>query len=135
MHTNCAVQYLRGVGLLFACVSAVIAAPLSASTSYANPANPSATTVVDRALPLSVSEYGGEPEPARGIDTAKSAGLELLVYTPEQGQESDDFSTVARHRGFRKFFLLVFICGAIIRFFTSPTFIAFIRDTLDPKVW
>jgi len=116
-------------------VSAVIAAPLSASTSYANPANQSATTVIDRVLPLSVSEYGGEPEPARGIDTAKSAGLELLVYTPEQGQESDDFSTVARHRGFRKFFLLVFICGAIIRFFTSPTFIAFIRDTLDPKVW
>jgi len=61
--------------------------------------------------------------------------VQSLVYTPDGGQESDDFNTVARHRGFRKFFLLVFICGAVIRFFTSPTFVTFITDALDPKSW
>lgn len=132
-----AVQYIR-VGALFAFVLAVVsAAPLrAAATTYNNPAYSNEGTILDRFLPLSLSDYF---EPVDHLSTVTDAdapgGVQSLVYTPEGGQESDDFSTVARHRGFRKFFLLVFVCGGIIRFFTSPTFITFIRDALDPRSW
>ena len=132
------VSYLRGVVALFAFALALSPAPTrAASATYDNHAYHNAGTGVDRLLSVSVSEYGWELS-ARVSAVAADNGpsrVQSLVYTPDGGQESDDFGTVARHRGFRKFFLVVFICGAIIRFFTSPTFITFIRDALDPKSW
>ncbi len=133
------VLYLRHVAPLFAFVLAImLPAPMRAAVAtYDNPVVKNVGTGVDRLLTVSVSEYGWKP--ADHVSTVAEdngpSGVQSLVYTPDAGQESDDFSTVARHRGFRKFFLLVFICGAIIRFFTSPTFLTFIRDALDPKSW
>ena len=90
-----------------------------------------------RLLSVSVSVHGWRPADrvSTVADVNEPVGVQSLVYMPDGSQESDDFSTVARHRGFRKFFLVVFICGAIIRFFTSPTFVTFITDALDPKSW
>jgi hypothetical protein len=140
MLTKGIVPYLRGVGPIFAFALAVVAsaAPLnSAVSTYGlpdNPAHQNSSAVVDRFLPLSTLDSSWEPVSAVE-DTRQPAQVQSLVYSPDDSQESDDFNTVARHRGFRKFFLLVFVCGALIRFFTSPTFVAFITDALDPKSW
>ena len=136
------VPYLRGVGPLFAFVLAVIsAAPLTSATStYGFPdthSKQNTGTVVGRFLPLSVSDYGSEAvDRVSAVDDAQThGGVQSLVFTPDDGLEQPDGFGDVRHRGLRKFLLLVFICGAIIRFFTSPTFLAFITDALDPKSW
>ena len=138
------VPYLRGVGSLFAFVllAATSATPLKSATSMYgfpdNPANQNVGTVVDRFLPLSMSDYGLDAaNHVSAVDDANTqAAVQSLVYTPDDGQDqSDEFNYVVRHRNLRKFLLLVFVCGAVIRFFTSPTFLTFITDALDPKSW
>jgi len=135
MLTKGIVSYARSVVPLFALVLAVWSpAPIrAAAATYDNPVSQNAGTAVDRLLSVSVSEQTDRVSTV--ADVNEPIAVQSLVYTPDGGQESDDFNTVARHRGFRKFFLLVFICGAVIRFFTSPTFVTFITDALDPKSW
>ena len=144
MLGNSVVKYPRGVGLLFVLVVGATSAalPLRAAVSaYGLPQAPAHQdldgSVVDRLLPFSVSDTDWQlPERVSIVDPAANPGeVHAAVYSPEDLIPSDEFSTVGRHRGFRKFFLLVFVCGAIIRFFTSPTFVTFIRDALDPKAW
>ena len=142
MLTKGIVPYLRGVGPLFALALAVIsAAPLKSATSTYGfpdtPAKQNVGTVVDRFVPLSVGDYSPEVvDRVSVVDDAKThGGVQSLVFTPDDGLEQPDGFGDVRHRGLRKFLLLVFICGAIIRFFTSPTFLAFITDALDPKSW
>ena len=48
-------------------------------------------------------------------------------------EQEPDMSDVVRHRGFRKAFLVLLVCGGLIRFLTSPTYLNFIADALDPK--
>ena len=135
------VQYLKGTGLLFAFVLAVLsAAPLRAAASTYGLSDHSSNQnagMVEQLVVLAVSDAGLQPaDRSSAVDQASAPdGVQLLVYSPDGQDQTDEFSTVARHRGFRKFFLLVFICGAVIRFFTSPTFVAFITDALDPKAW
>ena len=50
-------------------------------------------------------------------------------------KKSDDLDNVVRHRGFTKALLIIVSCGALIRFFTSTTFLDFISDALDPNAW
>jgi hypothetical protein len=135
MLTKGIVSYARIVDPLFVLVLAVWSpAPLrAAAATYDNPVSQNAVTAVDRLLSVSVSEQTDHVSTV--ADVNEPVAVQSLVYTPDGGQDSDDFNTVARHRGFRKFFLLVFICGAVIRFFTSPTFVTFITDALDPKSW
>ena len=147
MLTKGIVPYLRGVGTLFALVLAVMSmAPVKSEASTYHPSNPvrqNVGPVAGRFFLFSTGGYGWQPvDRVSAVDGAnkdganKPVGVQSLVYTPDDGQEQpDEFSTVARHRGLRKFLLLVFICGAVIRFFTSPTFLSFITDALDPKSW
>ena len=144
MLRDSVVKYVRGVGLLFVLVVGASSAALpmrAAVSAYGLPDTPAYqnldASVVDRLLPFSVSDTDWQlTDIVSAADPAASQGeIQAAVYSPEDLIPSDEFSTVGRHRGFRKFFLLVFICGAIIRFFTSPTFITFIRDALDPKAW
>ena len=134
------VQYLRRVGLLFAFVLAVaISAPSRAvASTYASSVHTTsqnAGPAVDRFLPLSVSESGSQSSAVTAaVDDTLPGDLGLLAYAPG-GSQDQEFSDLVRHRGFTKFLLLVFVCGAIIRFFTSPTFLTFITDALDPKAW
>ena len=144
MLRNGAVRYLRGVGLLFVLVvgASSAALPLRAAVSTFGLPNAAAYqnldgSVVDRLLPFSMSDTDWQLTGNVSVadPSASPSEIQAAVYSPEDLIPSDEFSTVGRHRGFRKFFLLVFLCGAIIRFFTSPTFITFIRDALDPKAW
>ena len=48
-------------------------------------------------------------------------------------EQAAEYNDVARHRGFRKAFLLLIVCGGLIRFLTSKTYLKFIADVLDPK--
>jgi hypothetical protein len=90
-------------------------------------------TPVDQLLSLSVNDPGSQPPAAlTTVDDTGPSELRLLAYTPD---ESPQLSDVVRHRGLPKFLLFVFVCGAIIRFFTSPVFLKFITDALDPKAW
>jgi hypothetical protein len=142
MLTKGIVPYLRGVGPLFALVLAVMsAAPVKSEASTYHPSNharQNAGPTVNRFLSFSTSGYGWESvDRVSAVDDAnKPVGVQSLIYVPDDGQERpDEFSNVARHGGLRKFLLLVFICGAVIRFFTSQTFLSFITDALDPKSW
>ena len=47
----------------------------------------------------------------------------------------EDSSDVIRHRGFRKFLVIALICGGLIRLLTSPSYLRFIADALDPKAF
>ena len=142
MLTKGIVPYLRGVGPLFAFMLAVLStAPLNSATStYGLPdtANPNASTaVVDRFLAQSLSDHGSEATGAASIvdDTNAQAGMQSLAYAPDVQDRSDEFINVAWNRGLRKFLLFALICGALIRYFTSPGFLSFITDALDPKSW
>jgi hypothetical protein len=131
--------HLRSIGPLFVFVLAV-AAPVPSRaltyTPFGTPA-PSSATAIDRFLALSVSDFGGQ---AAGIvsvtavadQVEKPSTASLLAYASD---EEGDEQAVIRHRGFRKAILIVLICGAIIRFLTSVTFLKFITDALDPKAW
>lgn len=135
-------QYFRHLGALFGFVLAVatsassIAVASTFSTS-ANAASQNAVTRVDQFLSLSVSDSASQPSAAlTSVDDTLPSESRLLAYTPQASHDQlAEFDDVVRHRGLPKFLLLVFICGALIRFFTSPIFLKFITDALDPKAW
>jgi hypothetical protein len=135
------VPYFQGIGPLFAFVLAVAApAPSRAAVlAYTPSINAAFQNVGTRFLSLAVSDYEAQSADLLGaaaLEAGTSAEVHLLAYASDDTQEQEtDWSNVVRHRGLPKFLLLVFICGAVIRFFTSPTFLTFITDTLDPKAW
>jgi hypothetical protein len=154
MHGSGIMQYLRGMGPLSAFVltlaSLALVSPALAGAAAVtsgpsvNAPSPNAGTTIDPFLSLSVSDYGVHFKNDVGavvvdvVDEASAlGGTYLLAYAPEdQGKKQvPELGDTARHRDFREPLLFVFLCGAIIRFFTSPTFLAFMTDTLDPKVW
>jgi hypothetical protein len=60
-------------------------------------------------------------------------GQSMLSYAAGDDPPAGDANDVVRHRGFRKALLIILICGALIRLLSSPAYLKFIRDTLDPK--
>ena len=98
MLTKGIVSYLRGVVPLFAVVLAMSPAlTRAASATYDNPAYHNAGTGVDRLLSVSVSEYGWElaGHVSAAADDNGPSRVQSLVYTPDGGQESDDFVHLA----------------------------------------
>jgi hypothetical protein len=135
------VAYFQGIGPLFAFVLAV-APPVpsrAAALAYAPSINAAFQNVGTRFLSPSASDYEAQVSDTLGaavLEAGTSAEVHVLAYASDDSQEQEtDWSNVVRHRGLPKFLLLVFICGAVIRFFTSPTFLTFITDALDPKAW
>jgi hypothetical protein len=130
--------HLRGTGLLFMCALALSVPASSLALTYTpfgTPA-PTAATPIEGFVALSVSDFGGS---AAGIVPVSSV-LEQADQTSsasllDTSDDDNDDQAVIRHRGFRKAILIVLICGAIIRFLTSTTFLRFITDALDPKAW
>jgi hypothetical protein len=51
------------------------------------------------------------------------------------GGQTEDLGDVIRHRGFGKALLIIIVCGALIRLLTSPAYLKFIADVLDPKAF
>ena len=138
MHGKGIMQYLKGVGQLLLLGLALVWPALSTTTLAADltgSARPLSPGTIDRFLSLSLSEAGAQA--AADEIASAPADAYLVAYAPmgegkEQTPELEDF---VRHRNFTKFFLVVILCGAIIRFFTSPTFETFAMDVLDPKAW
>jgi len=131
--------HLRGIGPLFAFVLAV-AAPVPSRaftyTPFGTPA-PNSGAAIDRFLALSVSDVGAQSPGSVSLTAVadqadKSTSASLLAYA---GDDDSEEQAIIRHRGFRKAILIVLICGAIIRFLSSTTFLRFITDALDPKAW
>jgi hypothetical protein len=70
----------------------------------------------------------------------QSAGTADLLHTAEASaiqlpQPTQDAGDVIRHRGFRKFLVIALFCGGLIRILTSPSYLRFIADALDPKTF
>ena len=141
MLTKGAVYYLRGIIVAVAMAAAnpsgaaaIIYAP-SLDTSFQN-SGPSLHEFVS----LSVSEYKLQSATDLLLVATGEPGASGMVYSPasfnDNGKDdTTELDGVVRHRGFIKILLIVFVCGAIVRFLTSPTFLNFITDALDPKAW
>jgi hypothetical protein len=135
------VPYFQGIGPFFAFVLAVATPAPSRATAlaYAPSINAAFQNVGTRFLSLAASDYEAQSADLLGtaaLEAGTSAEVHVLAYALDDSEEQEtELSDVVRHRGLPMFLLLVFICGAVIRFFTSPTFLTFITDALDPKAW
>jgi hypothetical protein len=134
-------QHLRGAGpvLLFVLAIGASTPSRAAVYSYTSSVNPPfqslGTTIEDLQLPM--NDYSWRSADTMLLALGNSAGA---IYQPAyvaDGSEEDlpELGGVVRHRSFIKILLIVFVCGALIRFLSSPTFLNFIIDGLDPKVW
>jgi hypothetical protein len=138
-------HYLRGIGPLLAFVLAMLAATpcCAAGIAYAPSVDTSmqnGASLLYELLPLSVSESGWQASDdvllavIGGTDTA--GGTHSAVSLNDYGKDDvPEMGDAARHRGYIKFLFIVLACGAVLRFLSSPTFLNFITDALDPKAW
>ena len=138
--------YLRGIGPLFVFVLAMVAssAAEAATLSYGAAANApfqNVSSVVDGSLKASGGDSGGQAARSANLTALDQADLpgatsQLIGGADDNsGEQQPELGGVIRHRGFIKVLLIVFVCGAVVRFFSSPTFLNFITDALAPKAW
>ena len=71
------------------------------------------------------------------VDTANlAAAMSPNDYSADgQTEQSGDLTAAERHRGTFRFVLVILIFGALIRYLTSPGYLKFISDVLDPKAF
>jgi hypothetical protein len=122
---------------------ALIAVPAGATLVLTNSSAPDkAAGMRDQFLLPSSNDYGWHSSKDvlptdffLGAEASLPAGPYLLDYGYDnRGTEAEpDFDDVIRHRRFGKAFLIILICGGLIRFFTSPTYLKFISEVFDPK--
>jgi hypothetical protein len=131
-------RLLLGLGL--ALVMTTLARGV-AVTVIPDPRN-KAAAANDELVSLTSSDHGAIS--MGGVAATVSAGADELVLHgsvyPVAGRSDTDvaeqaaeYNEVVRHRGFRKAILLLIVCGGLIRFLTSHTYLKFIADVLDPK--
>lgn len=131
MLSKVTMHRLRNLGALFAFVLVVAAAVPSraAVVAQSSAVNPS-FQAVNPTLSLSATDYAWHSA------TVGDAASAPYLLGPDEGvEQSTELSDVVRHRGFRKALLILLICGGLIRFLTSPTYLKFIADALDPKIF
>jgi hypothetical protein len=86
-------------------------------------------------LPLAVvTDYVWHGAEALAI-TSPPKGLLEYPYTSPDTEQPGGPEDVTRHRGFGKALLIIIACGALIRLLSSPAYLKFIADVLDPKVF
>ena len=143
----CSMRHFRGQRPRFALLAALalIAVPAGATVvlSSSVPNSPSNVAEIrDRFLSPSSNDYAWHvandvlpTDLSTGGEIALLGGPYLLDYGyNDRGTEpSPDFDEVIRHRRFGKAFLIILVCGGLIRFFTSPTYLKFISEVFDPK--
>ena len=139
-------RQLRNAGWLFAFVLLVVATSLSAGAALTHdpslsvPFQPNGTHI-DRLLPLSITGSEGQSAGDMAITASIAdqagapAALYLLASTDDGNEQVPDADDVVRHRGFAKALLIILVCGALIRILTSPAYLKFIADVLDPKAF
>lgn len=121
----------RGALSIFPIFLAVMATPAVAAIASNPPvtfAGPSATLVLADAPPISPLADRQRLAAADLLHAGETSASQL----PQSAEESND---VIRHRGFRKFLVIALICGGLIRILTSPSYLRFITDALDPKAF
>jgi hypothetical protein len=85
-----------------------------------------------------VTDYGWQPPvvPAlTAVAADSSRNLLNYPYATAVASQAEDLSDVIRHRGFGKALLIIIACGALIRLLTSPAYLKFIADVLDPRAF
>ena len=137
-------RHLRGVWSLVVLVLAMLAVTPSgiAGTAYApaiDTPTQHSTPFLRDLVPLSVADSGlqssstlltiAENSEVSGVPNGAVSASDDSKDTPLE------LGGVVRHRGYVKFLFLVLLCGAIVRFLSSPTFLDFITDALDPRAW
>ena len=66
---------------------------------------------------------------------SSARGMLDYPYAAADSGQTEDLGEVIRHRGFGKALLIIIACGALIRLLTSPAYLKFISDVLDPKAF
>jgi hypothetical protein len=114
-------------------VAAPVAAPLPADHL---------TAAKEPFLSAAATDYAWHGVDAQVLSTLAAAsgdrsakGLLDYPYSSAVGGQAEDWSDVIRHRGFGKALLIIIACGALIRLLTSPAYLKFIADVLDPKAF
>ena len=89
--------------------------------------------------PASFALGDASPSLPLAADREGDAAVDLLHSVESSATQSpespEDITSVIRHRGFRKFLIVALICGGLIRLLTSPSYLRFIADALDPKTF
>jgi hypothetical protein len=130
-----AMLHLRGaIGPILALLLG-LAAPAYSRAATFTPPQQMAENSLDWFVSLSVSEFGSAIS-RMAATTTKADVLETYRAASMGGEDSyNDMNNVVRHRGFIKALLIIIASGALVRFLTSPTFLDFISDALDPRAW
>src|SRR2546423_8823162 len=131
----------RGINPLLGVVLALAVAGVSRGAIMASvPASQhSVTSTPDGILSLSGTDYEWHAE-ARVSDAAVASqtGVVETKYmsaVSDAMEQATDANSIVRHRGFWKALLILLVCGGLIRFLTSPTYLNFLADVLDPKAY
>ena len=110
----------------------VVLVPAAAPVTASLPAD-HLTAATDYAWHGANAEVLNSLAAAAGDVSAK--GMLDYPYTSATASQAEDWSDVIRHRGFGKALLIIIACGALIRLLTSPAYLKFIADVLDPKAF
>jgi hypothetical protein len=134
-------RQFRGIRPRFAVLVALVLLALPAGAVVVSGASvpPSPYNVEIRAQQLlspSSNDYGwhvADALPTTDLTANAEVGTFLLDYKTTSVDQAPEFDDVIRHRSFGKAFLIILVCGGLIRFFTSPTYLKFISEVFDPK--
>ena len=114
-----------------ATATAVLESSVSSPSSSSN-----AATNANQLLSPSPNDYAWHGDLLVATEGASlSTSNELISFGSILSEQNSDTDEVIRHRNFTKALLIILILGGLIRFFTSPTYVKFISDALDPKAF
>jgi hypothetical protein len=127
---------MRDIRKLLALSIFPILLPLTATSARAAIATNPGVTFTGPHASLALGDAASATSPA---ELQSTVAADLLrgaeASTTQLPQSTEDAGDVIRHRGFRKFLLIALICGGLIRLLTSPSYLRFIADALDPKTF
>lgn len=123
------------VALTF-CLSVPASATAVLESTAPSPSSYLAATNANQLLSPSPTDYGWHGDLLVATEgMSLSSGNELISFGTMLSEQNSDTDEVIRHRNFTKALLIILILGGLIRFFTSPTYVKFISDALDPKAF
>ena len=134
-------RHLQENGLRFSLLLVLVMTAVTADAAISYQSSvPSFSKTNDQLLARSITDYdwrAAEQQAAiersgNPIRSAQLPGYALETIAADQAPEGND---VIRHRGFGKALLIILICGGLVRLLTSPAYLKFISDVLDPKAF
>src|SRR4051794_32347038 len=134
-------RHFRGINPLLGIVLAFAITGVSRGTVMASvPASQhSVASTPEGVLSLSATDYEWHADALGAASTVvgelDATGAKYLSAFKDATEQSPDSTDIIRHRGFRKILLILLVCGGLIRFLTSPTYLNFLADVLDPKAY